>query len=168
MREYLLGLFALSLLCAAVEWLAPSGEGGGITGHIRLMGALCLLCTLIQPLLWLAREWETLPSRVGAWFDEVQGEGTSGADEEYWTRRYREESESWSVAWAEEEIAAMLCEKFSLARGDCTVTVTLGEGGGTLCEVRVALSGRAIWCDTHAMEAWVRETFGCDAVTYIK
>lgn len=165
MKGYLLGLFTLSVICAAVEWLSPSGEGGGVAGHIRLMSTLCLLCTLIQPLLWLASEWETLPTRLDDWVDRVQGE--SEASKEHWTRRWQEECQSWSLAWAQEQIGTMLRENFSLERENCRVTVVPDASGETLQEVRIALSGRAIWCDTHAIEAWVEETFGCSAVTYI-
>ena len=50
MTGYFWGLLAFALCCAAVELLTPSGEGGGVAGHIKWMSALCLLCVLITPI----------------------------------------------------------------------------------------------------------------------
>ena len=47
---YLLSLLTASLATAIAELLAPKGEGGRITAHIRMIAGLFLLVALLNPL----------------------------------------------------------------------------------------------------------------------
>ncbi|MBE6596125.1 MAG: hypothetical protein E7641_00500 [Ruminococcaceae bacterium] len=50
MKEYILGVILLSLVCSLFELVAPEGTGGGIKKHIRLVASLCVFCFSIAPL----------------------------------------------------------------------------------------------------------------------
>lgn len=164
MKEYLMGLFALSVCCAVVEMLSPSGEGGGIARHIKLMSALCLLCVMLAPLTTLLREGDSLPDRLRYWAEELTlgGEETQENMQAHW----EEQCEKMDVAMAQITVADMLKETFSLADADCRVGLTVQDG--VLTQVRVALSGKAIWANTHEIQRYIEQTFGCASEIYIE
>ncbi len=165
MTQYLMGLFVLGLCCAAVELLAPAGEGGGIARHIKLMSALCLLCVLISPVTTLLRDGESIKDRLENWVSQW----TDGQEmTEDFADRWQTESERLDAAYAGELIAQMLESEFEIAASDVRVELVLAQSGETIDEIRVALTGRAIWVDTHKMEAYIHDTFGCDATIYIE
>lgn len=165
MKQYLMGLFALATCCAVVELLTPEGEGGGIARHIRLMSGLCLLCVALSPLVaWLEQGRSpigALSSALDDWLS--QGE----AEEMSFEKRWREQSEQLDLSMAAEMVAEMIEEKFDLADSDCRVTLTVDDDGA-LCEVRVALTGRAIWVNTQEVQAVIREVLGCESTVYLE
>lgn len=165
MRNYLMGLLVLALCCAVVELLSPAGEGNGIGKHVKLMSALCLLCVLTQPLTQLLREGATLPERLQGWVDGISpGDGES--DEQY-AERWEEECERLDVSLAAETVAELLETEFGLAAADCRVELILSESN-TISKVRVALSGQAIWVNTHEMETYIERMLGCPSMIYIE
>lgn len=163
MTQYLMGLFTLALCCAVVELLAPAGEGGGIARHIKLMSALCLLCTLISPLISLLQDGGELP-RI--WEDWLAQWTDTDEDAEEWKDRWQAESEELDIAYAQQMVADMIREEFGLEAS--SVRVELVVDVETVREARVALSGKAIWVDTHRMEAYVHDTFGWQSTVYIE
>lgn len=168
MSYYFTGIFVLCLVCALIEWLSPAGEGDGIARHIRLLTGLCLLSALLRPAMTLADTLRDLPARLEDWLDAggfsaPTDDSSSGIYSERWQR----ESEALDKRYAAAQIGAMLREKFSLPENECRVSVTLSESGDAIDEVYVTLSGRAIWQNTHAMEAFVKDTFGCPCVIYV-
>jgi hypothetical protein len=165
MQQYLMGLFTLALCCAVVELLAPAGEGGGIARHIKLLSALCLLCTLISPLISLLQNGGELPKIWEDWFKEW-----TDTDEEIkeWEDRWQEESEGLDIAYAQLMVADMIREEFGLEASDVRVELLLDEEEGSVKEARVALTGKAIWVDTHRMEAYIKDTFGWQGTIYLE
>lgn len=165
MTQYLMGLFALAVCCAAVELLAPAGEGGGIGRHIKLMSALCLLCVLIAPMTSLVQNGEDIRQGLEHWISQWADEEQAT---ENFTQQWQEQLEQMDTAYAGELVAQMLQSKFGLAVSDVRVTLTIDQTGKNIEEMRVALTGRAIWADTHAMDAYIRDSFGCKSTIYIE
>ena len=166
MREYIIGLLALAVCCAVVELLSPEGEGGGIARHIKLMTGLCLLCVLATPIVSLLRAGADLPARLEAALSDwlaIREE----ADRDF-SDLFREEWEQMDLSLASQTVVGMLREKFDIADGDVSVEVLLDEEQTRISCVRVALSGRAIWQNTHEIEAFIGETLGCECIIYIE
>lgn len=165
MRQYLMGLFVLALCCAAVEMLAPTGEGGALARHVKLMSALCLLCVLIAPVTALVRDGVDIKDGLQDWMSQwADGEQLK----EDFADRWQEESERLDIAYAAEVLVQMLESEFEIAASDCRVELIVAPSGEMIEMVRVALSGRAVWVDTHKMEAYIRNTFGCESTIYIE
>lgn len=165
MKQYLMSLFVLALCCAVVELLSPEGEGGGIARHIRLLVGLCLLCVAIAPLTAYVAQGisplEALEGAVDEWLDKSEHSG------EDFEARWEEQSEALDLTVAAETVAEMIEEHFSLAAADCRVSLTT-DGQGELVEVRVALTGRAIWTDARAIQEMIDELLGCGCTVYIE
>lgn len=166
MGEYWIGLLTLSLLCAVMEILVP-GEENGVAKHLHLLCAVCLLCVLVQPFGRLLTELRELPSRLGDWLTEAE----EGAAEEYRQRWEQEKNDlegGYAGQYAEELLREAVCEKFSLSTADCRLEIVWGEDGRTPEQVRVALSGQAIWCPTHELERFVQEMLDCPCTVWLE
>ncbi|MBE6620620.1 MAG: hypothetical protein E7625_04580 [Ruminococcaceae bacterium] len=166
MNEYFMGLLALCVCICVVELLTPAGEGEGIARHLKLLCAICLLVTMISPLIRLLQGGESLPRRLDAWLSEWL-EGNEEKKEEYgalWEERW----EDMDVSYAEAAIASLLSQRFSVSDQEIRVKVTVNEDGTAIREVRVALSGKAIWINTHEMEDYIRNTLGSESSIFIE
>lgn len=164
MKQYLMGLFVLAVCCAVVELLSPEGEGGGIARHIRLMSGLCLLCVALSPLAaWLESgetPFDALSSALDGWLSQSE-------EETSFEQRWKEQSEQLDLNMAGAMVEEMLEERFDLSASDCRVTLAVGRDG-VLSEVRVALTGRAIWVNTKHLQDYIRQALGCESTVYIE
>jgi predicted PurR-regulated permease PerM len=166
MKTYIVGLFALAIVCAVVELLSPEGEGGGIARHIKLMTGLCLLAALLTPVLSLLRQGTNIPSLLEEALDEWLSEKEQAEAE--MSDRWQEQYEQMDTSMAADMIRSMLAQHFSVADTDIAVTVVLGEDGASIGHLRIALTGRAIWLNTHELEIYIEDTFGCACTIYLE
>lgn len=166
MKEYFMGLLALCICICVVELLAPAGEGEGIARHLKLLCAICLLATMISPLIRLLQGGESFPRRLDSWLSEWL-EGSEEKKEEYGAI-WEEQWEQMDLSYAEAAITSMLSQRFSVSEQEIRVRVTVNEDGTAIREVRVALSGKAIWLNTHEMEDYIRNTLGCESSIFIE
>jgi hypothetical protein len=166
LKEYFMGLLTLCVCICVVELLAPAGEGEGIARHLKLLCAICLLVTMISPLIRLLQGGESLPQRLDTWLSEWM-KGSEEKKEEYGAL-WEEQWEQMDVSYAEAAIASMLSQRFSISEQEIRVKVTVNEDGTAIHEVRVALSGKAIWLNTHEIEDYIGKTLGCESSIFIE
>ncbi len=164
MSAYLWQLMALAILCGVGGLLLPGGENGAYGKHWRLLCGVSLALLLLSPLSSLARGGLDLAAYVRAYVEEVQ----KNAD-----ALQEEASDRLDVAQMDAQLAAgmlreTLCAQFSIEREEITVSVRLSESGEALDSVYIGLSGRAIWQDTGAMQAWIDDALGCRAQIYLE
>ncbi len=162
MTEYWIGLFALALLCGAVELLAPAAMGQ----YVKWMSSLCLLCALIIPLVQLATEGKGLPDRLQSALDEWLSVENSVEDDFH--DQWQEEFVQLDLSMAEASVRTMLAERFFVEAADLSVRITPDEKKEKILNIRIALSGGAIWVNTHEMESYIQATFGCECIIYIE
>lgn len=165
MTRYFLGLLAFAVCCAVVELLTPSGEGGGVAGHIKWMSGLCLLCVLVTPIAEILSEGNLIDRLEGA-LDEWLTEGEQ-AEEEY-QDQWKEQYEHMDATYAEASIAYLLQEKFEILPEDMAVRIKADATGERIEAVYVGLGGRAVWLNAHEIEAYIESMLGCECTTYIK
>jgi hypothetical protein len=166
MRGYFLGLLAFAICCAVVEFLTPTGEGGGVAGHIKWMSGICLLCILITPIAQAISSGEDVLRRLEQALDDWLDGGES-AKEEY-DDRWQEQYEQMDIRYAEAAISLMLQQKFEIAPKEVTVRAQPDDTGARITAVHVGLSGNAVWHNTHDLEAYIEQTLGCECTTYIE
>ncbi len=160
-EAYIISLFVTALVATLAGILAPSGEGGGIARHLRLVAALAVVCVLISPTLILVEglrnamngEWESDTSSKEEIYEEMQG-AMQAASKQYFVQMLSE----------------TLAKEFDIAEDDlrCHV-VWQGDGEEMRPErVTVVLSGKAIWKDPSRIENFVSALLGCECVTAIE
>lgn len=166
MRGYFLGLLAFAICCAAVELLTPSGEGGGVAGHMKWMSGICLLCVLLVPIVQAGSAGGDLLGRLEAALDDWLDLGEEIREE--YDDLWQEEYEQMDLTCAEESISLLLQQRFEILAGDLSVRVQADEAGERIATVHIGLGGRAVWLDTHKIEAYIEQTLGCECITYMK
>ena len=165
MAGYFLGVLAFAICCCVVELLTPSGEGGGVAGHVKWMSGVCFLCVLVIPLSQIMAEGN-LSGRIEQMIDDWLSLGEQ-AQEEY-NDRWEEQYEEMDAAYAEASLSYLLQERFAIAPEDVTVCVQADEAGERIVSVHVGLSGRAVWLNTHEIETYIEQMLGCECTAYIK
>ena len=166
MAGYFLGLMAAAVCCAAVELLTPAGEGGGVSGHMKWMSGLCLLCVLITPICQLLSGGEGVLDRLEQALDDWLAEGEK-AEEEY-ADQWQDQYEGMDIVYAQASISALLQQKFEIAEKEVNVRLEVDEAAERITAVSVGLSGQAKWVNTHELEAFVEQMLGCECTAYIK
>lgn len=163
MERYLYGLIALAVVCGIVEQLCPAI----MAKHMRLLTGICLLFALLSPIQGLYESGVRLPDALSDLLDFMISDGRADALE-HAEERWQEELLSLDAANVVRTLSLALQERFGIAASDITVGVTLNEAGDALSRVSVGLSGHAIWQDTHAIEAYIRQILGCEVLVYIQ
>lgn len=163
MREYLLALLAASLCAMLIGLLSPSGEGGGLGAHVKLLLSLFLICVLVTP----------LSDAAGAVRDWLAGD-LPFFDTEPNEEDYREQLENSLTESSKGYFLQMLTEtlrrEFSLEDGTVRCVVQWNEGESQIrpSRVTILLSGSGIWKDPHAMKAFTEELLQCECVVAVE
>ena len=156
MRELLIKLMSVSLLCGMIEMLTPAGEREGLRRGVRLLTGLFLLSVMLTPLAradpraWL-REW-------GEWARAAEREA-----EQELEARMTEKLTAGTLAQLQEEIYDLLERRMAVAREDCTVMMETAQGaeGIELVHIRISLRSKAVMKDPRQIESLIEETVGC-------
>ena len=160
MNQYVTSILAATLLAAVTEKLAPAGEGGRMTAHVRFLTALFLIIALLTPVKdavaylkgitaddvsGIVQDWVDLPEQGD--YGEALGSTLTAVT--------AQEAEDW--------LQKTLAERFSIPADSCTLWVGCDSDGTavTFSEVRIALSGASALKDPHPIEAYISEMLGC-------
>lgn len=163
LKSYFLSVAAAALIAAICSLLAPSGEGGGIAKHVKLLTSLLLVCVLIAP--------------VGNLIEGLQG-ALSGEITFPWEENGRDTEEEnlqdrldeVSTAYFTELLTQSLEREFAIETGDLRCAIQWEGEGEQMRPARVTLllSGKAVWKDPEAMEKFVTELLDCECVSAIE
>lgn len=156
MREILIRILTVSLLCGLLELMTPAGEREGLRRAVRLLSALFLLTVLSDPLIALGEAVQRFdPGGAARQLEEA-------AQAEYGDMM-EEKLTAATVAQLEETLYEMLDTELGVARKDCHITVETARDGEAMrvgC-VWIALWGEGILTDPRRIESRITETVGC-------
>lgn len=156
MREFVLRVLTVALLCGLIEQLTPAGEREGLRRAVRLLSGLFVLICIFTPISRI--DGEAFPSRLGAWAREMEHD----AQTEY-EALMEEKLTLGTTVQLEEALYELLERRLGIARSDCTVRVEAVREGETLVlsHVRVCVWGKAMLADPRTIEALVEERMDC-------
>ena len=162
-KTYLLSIFATALLITVVDILAPSGAGGGLSRHLKLVTSLVFVCILISPTVSLAQRLGEFAR--GEWNWEIEGD-----IEDHYSSELQNAMDTASKEYFEEMLKKTLCEQFEILEDDIRTKVEWVNTAEYLRpqKVTVILSGKAIWKDPAKIEAYVSSLLNCDCATAIE
>lgn len=163
MKTYFLSVAAAALIAAICSVLVPSGDGGGIAKHVKLLTSLLLVCVLIAPLGDLI---EGLRGTVSGdvtfpWEENGESDGTEDLQNRL---------DEVSTAYFTELLTETLEREFAIEKGDlrCAIQWEGEDENMRPAKVTLLLSGRAIWKDSEAMESFVTDLLGCECISAIE
>ncbi len=161
MTAYLYAFILTAVAAVLVEMLAPSGEGGRLRSHVRLMAGLCMLVMLITPL----REGLTLIRSIAdgtlewSWAEDAPTEESD----------YQNILEEGLSSLGQQEVAVWvkhtLEADFGIPPSNHTVTVTMVPAEGNalpaVAQVTILLHGASIFENPHQIEDYITDRLGC-------
>ncbi|MBQ3483373.1 MAG: stage III sporulation protein AF [Clostridia bacterium] len=150
MRAWIISLFAAVLAVSLLELLLPERGGRSTRRYVHLLTALVLLVMLAQPLLSLVRGGS----------DFLSGELPEGTVQTDYEAIFRDAVTHRSRQELEKGLHALLLEQYGIATEDATLFFTF-DADGTLTQVRVILSGKALLVDPAPIEQELTQRFGC-------
>ena len=134
MKEYVITLISVSIICGIVQTLAPESTGDGLRKYVKLASTLCLLCIIIAPVSSLMREVSENGSALGeGWFD---GEEMAEKYEEV----YKESIVKYSAAELEDICENEVVKRFGIDRNIFDISVFAVSENEYLNVDRVILS----------------------------
>ena len=159
----MLSIFATALLITVVDILAPSGTGGGLSRHLKLVISLVFVCILISPTVSLAQR--LLEFSNGNWEFDIEGDIGDHYEEEL-----QGALDDASRDYFEGMLKQTLCKEFAIAEDELRIRVDwIGDGEDLRPKkVTVILSGKAIWKNPAKIEEYVTSLLGCDCVSAIE
>lgn len=164
MKTYLLSLLAAALALAVIGILFPSGDGGGISKHLKFAAALVWLCILISPILSSVRNLQ-------AWWNGLFTLSFSKEDAKgEYDDRFDELLENASTDYFCDMLIKTLETEFGITPGniDCRVVWDTVDGNLSPKKITLLLSGKAIWKSPYELEEFVTNLVGCECVTAIQ
>lgn len=163
MKSYIISIICVGVIGSIISLIAPEGEGGGLGKHVRLAVGCVLILTCVSPLGELIEGLRELD------LSGLVPEVNEGAIEEY-ESIFGNSYEAAELSSLKEGIAAMLEERYGVAREDCEISVIADRNGSGELELKrifITLYGRAIWKDTGEIERYFGGIFDCEIVTAV-
>ncbi len=156
MKNYIVTLIGVALICGIVGALSPEGKGGSLKKHVNLVMSLCVLCILISP----------LGSVISSLGDiEIFGDGgfDDNIDSEY-EEIYKNNLGKYTSESIAEESEKMLCDNFSLDEEDIEirVTVEIFEESFNVTRAELIIYPSAIAKDPRKMKEFLENLINCE------
>jgi hypothetical protein len=154
MKEYIFSLVCVSLVATVFKILCPRDATS--QKSVRFLISIVIISAIFLP---SSRFGELLNTDYFASFEEMlgsYGEGTDNSD-------FSESFERYGAEYVNAEIKKDVCKSFNVSESNCRTVASFEMKEGALCleRISVILSGKAIWKDPHAIEEYVRNTYGC-------
>ena len=162
-KTYILSIFATALLITVVDILTPSGTGGGLSKHLKLVTSLVFVCVLISPTVSLVQRLGEFAN--GNWEFDMEGD-----IEDHYSSQLQDALDNASREYFEGMLVQTLCEEFEILEDDIRIHVEWEGKNENLRpqKVTVVLSGKAIWKNPTKIEEYVSSLLNCDCVTAIE
>ena len=162
-KVYILSIFATAILITVVDILAPTGTGGGLSRHLKLVTSLVFVCILISPTVSLAQRIREFAN--GNWEFDIEEDM-----EDHYSSQLQDALDNASRDYFEGMLKQTLCEQFAIVEDDLRLRVDwIGDGENLRpTKVTIILSGKAIWKNPEKIEEYVSSLLNCDCVSAIE
>jgi len=155
MKSYLITMMAVALLNGMLGMIAPDGN---TKKYVRLLGTLCLLCAMVQPILGLGAEGEGLFQKL--W--DLSVEETLPNYGEI----YNQALLSGGKENLENILKSRIAEAYSLSLDsfDVAVELAMKNNETTVRQVKLTLRETAVLVDPRELSDHINEWLGCPCV----
>jgi hypothetical protein len=152
MKQYWITFVAVAILNGVVGMIAPEGD---IKKYVRLLGALCLLCAVVQPILGWSAEG-------GEWTEFLWGETEETVRSDY-DEIYNQSLLQGGEKNAEILIKNRILEKFELSDEsvDVRVNFAIENEKVRLEEICLTIRKEAVLVDPRILTEYINEAYAC-------
>ena len=163
MKQYIISVLIVGVIGSIVNLLAPSGEGGRLSAHVRLATGLVLILVCVSPIVTVVRTLGELD------VSDIVGD-MNEVDREEYESIFNESYSTAEIENVKQGIKDILRDKFGIAEDECYVSVTTasdGDGKRSIKRIFINLYGVAILKNTDEIEDYLASLFGCEIVTAV-
>lgn len=158
MKDYIITLISVSIVCGIVHILTPAGVGDGIRKHVKLISSLCVLCIMIAPIGGFIQSLENSE------FNILGEYGESNTLEDRYDKIYNDMISVYSAEQISKKCEEILRERFSLKEDDVKVMIYFSEEENepVISKSAVILYTGAIGKDPREISECVSELIKCE------
>lgn len=155
MKEYLMTLTGVSILCGVIEMLSAEGN---LKKYVRLLCALCMLCAVASPLFQILSDGDFDPRSL--WEDLGERE-----EEDYY-EIYNQSLLKNETKYAENILKNMVLKEFSLSESSLELRLKIVSKNETYEAetVYVILRDEAVLVNPKKMTDFLNEQAKCECV----
>lgn len=151
MGNFIFTVMGVAVVIGVTGMLTPDGE---TKKYVRLVGALCLLCALVSPILGAISSGG---DRFEMLFPSID------TDRSEYEEIYKEAIVQGAKENAEIELTAAILSRFDLPTGSLELTMTILPQGDiySVTDVQVVLMSSAIYADPREISEYINAELGC-------
>ena len=157
MKAYLLSIIWVSVIVGIAELISP--HVAGAQKYIKMIGALCVLCVVISPLLNIGGLSENFTDELK---NDILEDQNSESYEKY-QEILNEYLNEYSADKLKGEIQKLLKDNFEIPEDESEVLLFIEKKDEniTLKKVQILLSGRSIFNNPYVIENYIKELLNC-------
>lgn len=170
MKNYLISVVTVALCSSLAGYMAVERDGGGIGKDLRMLGAICIILSIILPLSPVLSDIGDISDKLESMLEILRFGNAemseSEASEEY-EKIFNSQLIKSSVNEVQNSLKDLISQKFSIEKEDCHVEIVLGDGedGEIYTEnVIITLKGQAVWKDPYAIEEYITSLIKCNCI----
>lgn len=158
MREYIIALIGVAVVCGLIQILAPLSSSGGGDKYLRLLGALCVLCVLISPIGALLKGIGGLEVDIA---DKIYNEKN---EKEKYEEIYNQSIKDHSAQALEKSAEKVLEKELGIGEREVSVKIELCEidGETSIGGAKAIITPEGVGRDPRDISACVSAYLGCE------
>lgn len=164
MKSYLLSVIVISVVKGICDIISPDLKS--IKKYIKVIGALCVLCVVISPLISIVNDIDD------GVFDGMKNELLS--DQEHSRGELNEILNNYlneySIDMLKKELHAILEEKFQIPSSESEIIISTTKSNEKIeiSEMLILLSGRSIFKNPYEIENYISTLLSCNCSVALK
>lgn len=167
MKSYLISVVTVALCSSLAVYMAAEKDGGGIGKDLRMLGALCVILSIILPLSPVLSDIGNIGDKLESMLEILKFGSTEVTDSEEYAKIFNSQLIKSSVSEAQSTLKDLISQKFSIDKDDCSIEIVLRDGAEVEIypeKIIITLKGQAVWKDPYAIEEYLKGIVECDCI----
>lgn len=170
MKNYLISVVTVALCSSLAGYMAVERESGGIGKDMRMLGAICIILSIILPLSPILSDIGNISDKLESMLEILRfGNAEIGGSEESkeYEKIFNFQLIKSSVTEVQNSLKDLISQKFSIDKDNCHVEIVLGDGEDGeifMKNVIITLKGQAVWKDPYEIEEYIKSIVKCNCI----
>ena len=155
MREYIITLMTVSVVCGVISVLSPKEDMGK---YVSFVCGICALGIIVTPITELIKRAEEFP--------DILGDRLENYDEEFYENTFEESIVAGSVKQAESILKNDLSQELNLDQDsfDIALSVERSENSISVKRATVTIYPKGLTIDARSVIEYIEKNLGCSCM----
>lgn len=155
MREYIITLMMVSVVCGVISVLSPKEDMGK---YVSFVCGICALGIIVTPITELIKRAEEFP--------DILGDRLENYDEEFYENTFEESIVAGSVKQAESILKNDLSQELNLDQDsfDIALSVERSENSISVKRATVTIYPKGLTIDARSVIEYIEKNLGCSCM----